>query len=245
MNTIPFLLNLLYPPKCLSCGELLWPNETLPLCPKCLEEWEKLRKVRCKVCKQSHEVCHCAPPILKDMQVRVSHLVPYTRDTVAGRLLLLAKDERLPVLTDFLADELTRLLKRQIATDDTSAWVITYLPRGRRRALESGVDQGRALAKALGKRMNLSVMQVFRRRNSVAQKDLDTAEERLRAARRSYRLKKRLPNLAGKKILLVDDIFTTGSTMIAGAELLRSAGAGEIHCVTVGKSEKAAEKSIN
>lgn len=238
MNTIEFVLNLLYPPKCLSCGELLWPNESLPICHQCLAEWEKLKKVRCKVCRKPHAACDCSTPILQDMKVGVCHIVPYSRDTVAGKLLLIAKDERLPRLTDFFADELAQLLSKRFSIGDPSAWRITYLPRGRQRALENGVDQGRALAKALGKRLNLSVVTVYRRRNSTAQKDLKTAEARLRAARRSYRLKKRIADLAGKKILLVDDIFTTGSTMIAGAELLRSVGVEEIYCITVGKSEK-------
>ncbi len=240
MKTITFLLNLLYPPKCLSCGELLWPNSTTPLCPKCHEEWSKLRKSRCQQCKRPHEDCHCLPPILRDMRVDTCHVVPYQRDTVAGKLLLLAKDERLPILTDFFADELAPVL--QAKGIDRFQWVITYLPRGRRRAMANGVDQGRALARALAKRLNVAMIDVFHRRNSTAQKDNDTMEQRLRSARRSYRLKKRLPDLSGKTVILVDDIFTSGATMIAGAELLRSVGVKDIHCVSIGKSEKTPHK---
>lgn len=241
MNTISFIVNLLYPPKCASCGELLWPNATLPLCPHCLEEWEKLKKTRCKLCKQPYEACKCLPPILRDLKVDVCRLVPYNRDTVAGKLLLLAKDERLPLLTDFFAGELTQLIGQRKYVGDRSSWAITYLPRGRRRAMVSGVDQGKALAMALGRRLDLPLVSVFHRRNSLAQKDLTTADARLRAARRSYRLKRRIPDLQGKNVLLVDDIFTSGSTMIAGAELLRSVGVKQIVCVTVAKSEKIAE----
>ena len=242
MNTATFLLNLLYPPKCLSCGELLWPNAETPLCPKCRAEWDKLRKSPCGQCKRPHEECRCIPPILRDLRVDARHIVPYQRDTVAGRLLLIVKDERLPALTDFFADELVPLLTPMVTASDRSDLLITYLPRGRRNALTSGVDQGRALAKTLAKRLDLPVIEVFSRRNSTAQKENDTMEQRLRSARRSYRLKKRLPDLSGKRMILVDDIFTSGATMIAGAELLRSKGVKDIYCVTVGKSEKTTPK---
>ena len=178
------------------------------------------------------------PPILRDMKVDVCHIVPYHSAIVAGKLLLIAKDERLPMLTDFFARELTDVMEARIGQIDRSRLVVTYLPRGRRRAAVCGVDQGRAIANALAKELGLPMVSVFRRRNSASQKENDTAEQRLRAARRSYRLKKRLPNLQGKAVILVDDIFTSGATMIAGAELLRSRGTQEIFCVTVGKSEK-------
>lgn len=237
MNTIDFLLNLLYPPKCLSCGELLWPNARTPLCDRCHEEWNRLKLVRCKQCKHPHQECRCTSPILRDMKIAGIHLVPYSQDSVAGKLLLLAKDEHLPLLTEFFANELGQVLTPLRGSVDCSKLVITYLPRGRYRAAVSGVDQGRALARALGKQLGISVISVFRRRSSTAQKELATAEERLRSARRSYRLRKRLPTLEGKAVLLVDDIFTTGATMIAGAELLRTMGVDQIYCVTVARTE--------
>lgn len=242
MNTIDFLLNLLYPPKCLVCGELLWPSSTSPLCDKCLEEWNRLKRSKCRECKRPHRDCHCVSPILRDMKVVGTHMVPYSQDTVAGQLLLIAKDERLPVLTNFFADELGPVLEPIFETTDHSDILITYLPRSRRRAAVSGIDQGRALAKAIGKQWDIPVVSMFRRRGSTAQKDLANAEERMRAARRSYRLRKHIPDLGGKTVLLIDDIYTTGATMIAGAELLQSKGAGKIHCVTVGKTEKSASK---
>lgn len=171
------------------------------------------------------------------MRVDARHLVPYQSDTVAGRLLLLAKDERLPMLTDFFADELVSILLQLTADRSKQNTVITYLPRGRCRARISGVDQGRVLAKALAKRLNVAFLNIFDRRNSAAQKENNTAEQRLRSARRSYRLKKRLPNLSEKTVILVDDIFTSGATMIAGAELLRSVGVKEIHCISIGKRD--------
>ena len=178
------------------------------------------------------------PPILRDMKADACHIAPYHSATVAGQLLLIAKDERLPMLTDFFARELADVVEARIGQTDRSRLVVTYLPRGRRRAAVCGVDQGRAIARALAKELGLPMVAVFRRCNSVAQKENDTAEQRLRAARRSYRLKKRLPDLQEKAVILVDDIFTSGATMIAGAELLRSRGVQEIFCVTVGKSEK-------
>lgn len=237
MKTIDYLLDLLYPPSCLACGELQHAGTETPLCPSCHAKWEELRRTRCPRCKKLRTLCSCLPPVLADLGCEGVHLVPYEQTTVAGRLLLIAKDERLPRLTDFFAEQLEATLAARGLLDQMENALITYLPRSYTNKAAAGVDQAEVLALALGKRLNLPIMKVFGRRAAPQQKEL-SGEERLRSARRTYRLRKRLSLPAGATVLLVDDILTSGATMIAGSELLRSQDVGKIICITVGKSEE-------
>jgi predicted amidophosphoribosyltransferase len=61
-------------------------------------------------------------------------------------------------------------------------------------------------------------------------------------ARRTYRLHRRCPSVEGATVLLVDDVITTGATMLAGIELLQAAGAKKIYCLTVGQTIKSSSK---
>ncbi|MBQ8288236.1 MAG: ComF family protein [Clostridia bacterium] len=243
MNTIDFILDLIYPPSCLACGELQTIGTQVPLCPACQTKWEELRRAYCPVCGDYETVCACKPPLLADLirNVECVHLVPYEQTTVAGSLLLIAKDERLFRLTGFFADELTSALAARGIMQGQERTVITYLPRAVSRKADTGVDQAESLARALGKRLELPVVKAFARRGAPPQKEL-TADERLRSARRTYRLRKGFSLPEGSTVLLVDDILTTGATMLTGAELLRSAGAGSIVCVCVGRSVESSKK---
>ena len=243
MNTLDFILDLIYPPACLSCGELQIIGTKVPLCPACQAKWEELRRSRCPVCKEAETVCACKPSLLSDLirNLDCVHLVPYEQFSVAGRLLLTAKDERYPRLTNFFADQLVEALQMRGLLSETDSACIAYLPRSAYRKANSGTDQAEALARALGKRLQLPVVKAFSRHNAAMQKELST-EERLRSARRTYRLHKKLSLTEGQTVLLVDDIFTTGATMLAGAELLRSRGAGRIVCIAVGRSVDSSRK---
>ncbi|MBQ8382702.1 MAG: ComF family protein [Clostridia bacterium] len=243
MNTVDFILDLLYPPVCLACGELQVIGTEVPLCSACQAKWEELRRSRCPICGDPETVCACKPPLLADLirNVECLHLVPYEQTTVAGKLLLTAKDERFPRLTRFFADELISALQMRALLEEQNDACIVYLPRSAARKAESGVDQAESLARALGQRLELPVLKAFARRDAPPQKEL-TADERLRSARRTYRLRKGFSLTEGTTVLLVDDILTSGATMLAGAELLRSVGVGKIVCVSVGRSVEPSKK---
>lgn len=102
--------------------------------------------------------------------------------------------------------------------------VVAWVPASRDRRRRRGFDQGELLARAVARRLELPVRRALRRTDNVAQ----TARE----------LEGRLvgPDFApvGRRfvfepsVLLVDDVFTTGSTMRSAASVLRSRGAGEV-----------------
>jgi len=103
--------------------------------------------------------------------------------------------------------------------------VVTWVPASPARRRQRGFDQGELLARAIARRLRLPVRKTLRRVDNIPQ----TARElegrligpEFAATGRRLRFK--------PTVLLVDDVFTTGSTLRSAATVLRSRGAGEVH----------------
>ena len=88
------------------------------------------------------------------------------------------------------------------------------------------------MAQVLGKELNIPVDTdaLIRSRDTVPQKELNINERR-NNLKNAFKIKENV--IEYKKILLVDDIYTTGSTIDACAEALRQAGAKEVYFISL------------
>lgn len=236
MKTSDFVLNLLYPPFCVMCGELFPIDRSSDaLCEKCMPKWQKARASRCPDCRQSEDRCRCTSTVLYSVGAECAHLIAYrSAENSTEKLLLTAKGERYLRLFDFLGEELSARIEA-ITPPIGSDALITWMPRSSRNAAKSGVDQAEQIAQSVAKRRSLALVPFFTRVRAGVQKELSAAE-RFEHAENTYQLKMNHPTLFGKTIILIDDIFTTGATVLAGAQLLRKAGAERIICLTIAKT---------
>ncbi len=243
MKLYHLMLDLLYPPFCAACGELLpigrefsqtsMQSSSKVLCPTCLEKWRQAKETRCFVCHRKQCECSCTPRSLLKLKAKCAHIAAYrTAEDTAGRLLMAVKDENYTLLYDFLAEELAERLNHLPMPKNC---LITFLPRSRRRAADAGVDQAKELARRLSAISGFPMLSLFDRKQGGVQKEL-SAEERLVHARAAYKLKENHPSLDGRTVVLVDDIFTTGASMLAAAELLTADGADRLICLTIAKT---------
>jgi len=118
----------------------------------------------------------------------------------------------------------------QALEDYSPDWVVP-VPMAEHRRKERGYNQAELLAEPIA--MHLSAEyhpELLVRRGSVAQHDLSARLRRLEANHSFALAEGAYPN--GKHVLLVDDIFTTGSTLRRCAWLLKDAGAAEVVCLT-------------
>ena len=115
-----------------------------------------------------------------------------------------------------------------------AADVITYIPADPERLLERGHHPARRLARALGGRWQLDVEPLLELRVADARpRQAELARlDRVRNARGAYRARARPPTA----VLLVDDVYTTGATVSAGASALRTAGAARVEVVTFART---------
>ena len=105
--------------------------------------------------------------------------------------------------------------------------LIVPVPLHKRRLRDRGYNQSSLLARELSKRTGLPVGEdvLERTRDTLPQVSLSSRVERARNVEGSFRC---IGEVAGRKILLVDDVVTTGSTMSACASALSAAGAGSV-----------------
>jgi predicted amidophosphoribosyltransferase len=114
--------------------------------------------------------------------------------------------------------------------------VVTWAPTSARRAGRRGYDQAELLARATARARRVPVRPLLRRVGAAPQTGLGAAERRAGPAFTARRA-------IGGRVLLVDDVATTGATLAAAARALRHAGATSVEGVVVARTPRATHRS--
>ena len=212
-------------PKCLRCKEPLSVAE-LSFCPKCNTEFLNNLTRNCSYCSNLLSECDCAPDFLKAHFVtKLYKLFRYTgktEDQTGAALIYTLKNRARHDAVKFTSDIIVNSLNKR--EEDFSEFVFTNIPRRRKAILEYGVDQSEIIAKTVAKRLGASYLRILKSKSKKEQKHL-SRDERLKNA--DFDSIKGI-DLKGKRVIIVDDIVTTGASMGCASVLIKSAGAKEI-----------------
>ena len=116
--------------------------------------------------------------------------------------------------------------------------VLTWVPVSRVRKFTRGYDQVELLAEAVGKELGLEPVRTLRKlQNNPPQSGISGIEKRRANVLGIYRIENP-EQVAGKRVLLLDDILTTGATAGECARVLLTAGAREVHCGCIAVAKK-------
>ena len=214
-NLFQRLLNLVYPPKCPFCGRLLENGED-GLCAQCQETLPWTEPGNGK----DVEFCDaCLSPLWYRDGVREG-VRRYKFSGGSAHASLFGK-----LMAQCLSDRQER-----------PAELIVWVPLHRKHWKNRGFDQSELLARRVGELTGLPVVPGLQKvRNTETQSLLQDDAARRANVAGAYVL---LPGLdaAGKRVVLVDDIVTSGATMSECAALLRQAGAEEITALTLARA---------
>ena len=153
-------------------------------------------------------------------------------DALSGAILLL-KYESLKRLGAWFADRLVPIVREDFGGIKFDAIVPVPLHLSRQR--ERGYNQAELIARPLAKRLNLKMATyLLVRTRPRPPKSILTLKERWESVRGAYETRTGA-EVDKLRILLVDDVFTTGATLDACAKALREAGAASVHGVTVAR----------
>lgn len=108
--------------------------------------------------------------------------------------------------------------------------IVTWAPTTPARLRGRGFDQARLLARAVARQLGVPCRPLLRRRPGPAQTGRDAVARHSGPAFTARRA------LGGRRVLLVDDVVTTGATVSAAARALAAAGAGEVHVVAAART---------
>lgn len=111
---------------------------------------------------------------------------------------------------------------------------ITWTPISRLRWLKRGYDQSKRLAQVVARESALPLVATLHRKHTPEQSHTQHAEQRWSNVKDAYCIRPRA-DVSGKRILLVDDIITTGATLEEASSVLKKAGAQEVCCLTLAR----------
>ena len=205
-----WLLELLFPPKCILCRRVLRGGET-DLCRRCREEQAFWRDSKRK------------PQFLDSLTA-----VWYYEKNVRRAILRYKFYRARHLATGFGRNLAMRLLDRDWEFD-----ILTWVPVSRLRKLTRGYDQVELLAKAVGRELDVAPVPTLKKiRHNRRQSGIHSEAERKANVLGAYRVLSP-QGVRGKRILLLDDVLTTGGTAGECARMLLTAGAKEVHCAVI------------
>ena len=109
---------------------------------------------------------------------------------------------------------------------------ILYVPLHKKRERKRGFNQSKIIANQLGKELGVEVLDILERsKNTRRLFELDE-KERKQELKNVFKISKDIENYRNKNVLLIDDIFTTGSTVNEISKLLKLNGINEVYIFT-------------
>ncbi len=228
---------LFFPPHCAGCQvPTRWD---VSLCGDCLEAAPRVGQPRCDTCSQPFDgeieggrlVCpNCG---VRQFAFRYAVAVFRRRGWVAR---LIAEFKYRGQSHRLLP--LGVLLREAMEDDRLRSWdfdAITPVPLHRRRRRERGFNQAAELAGVLASRCGRPVVHLLERTRATETQTHFDRRQRMENLRNAFRPRKNAV-MQDLRILLVDDVLTTGSTLDECARVLRGAGAAEVRAVVVARS---------
>ncbi len=137
----------------------------------------------------------------------------------------------------YSAEAFAVLMTEAVGEDAKRADCIVPVPSSLKSVLERGYSPADKIARLISLRCAVPVRHPLGSPFDKGEQKLLSAEERRENALKAYFLKGK-PHLSGQRILLVDDVCTTGSTLSACAKLLKTAGASEVFGAVFAKTRR-------
>ncbi|SHI47718.1 ComF family protein [Parasporobacterium paucivorans] len=229
------LLNILYPRRCAICGRIVIPERDR-VCPECRKILPYIEEPACKKCGKgiedaSSEYCH---DCVKKKHYFEQGAALFEHDKNIRHSLYEFKYKNKREYADFYAEELVKKFEQTIKI--WGAQALIPVPLHQKKMLTRGFNQSEILAGRISALTGVPVDAGYlkRIRNTDAQKELGKAQ-RARNLEKAFAV----TDSTGRyeRVLLVDDIYTTGSTVDACARALNEAGVKSVYFITVSIGE--------
>ncbi len=222
-------LDILYPRHCPVCHEITVPWGK-KICDICKRKLKPIQGPRCFCCSkplESEEQEYCKD--CKRIRQFQQGLGIFAYSTLLQNSLFQLKYGKRQEYGTFYGEFAAYYSRETI--EKWGIHVIIPIPLHPRRLEKRGYNQAGVIAEALGKKLGISVNQKIlkRQKNTKPQKELNH-QERQKNMKNAFVVGKKL---SGENILLVDDIYTTGSTIEEAAKELKKAGAAKIFFLTI------------
>ncbi|MBQ3356758.1 MAG: ComF family protein [Oscillospiraceae bacterium] len=214
MKLFAWLLDLIYPPKCTFCGKLLKKDET-DICAKCRKTLPEVGGSikRGENFRQCWSVYSYEDYVVDSIhRFKFGGMQHYAQ--VYGRLIAML------------------LLRSKVEFD-----VLTWVPISGKRRKKRGYEQAYLIAKTVAAELHCACVPTLKKvRDNPPQSLQKSAAKRRGNVLNAYRAV-HPERFRGKRVLLIDDIITTGATLSECSKVLRMAGAVQVECATLAATQ--------
>lgn len=228
------LFDMLYPRRCPICSDIVMPKGEL-VCPECVGNIPYVNEPRCYRCgkelrDERAEYCYdCS----RHKMYYEKGVALFRYNSIMRRAMDGFKYKNRREYADFFVMEMTRIYGHEMRAWKADAVIPIPIHKSRRRV--RGYNQAELLAGPISEYLNvpLETETIIRIRKTKPQNKLND-KERQKNIEGAFKIGKNVVQL--KKVILVDDIYTTGSTINACARLLVEAGVEQVYfaCVCIG-----------
>ena len=245
-----FVLDTLFPNSCIVCekeGELL--------CNECKSQLTYLEHQHCIACQKlsvgglTHPLCQT--PYGANALISMLNY----RDDAVSKIIIHGKyyflSEVYKILGRMMAEKLKKSYSNLLASNQQT--ILVPIPLSSWRKRWRGFNQAEILCKVIGKELSLEVSDILKRKRWTGiQKNIKNRQARITNMQNAFALKSP-PKIGGvspvggrggvaddysvknRNFILVDDVVTTGSTLLEGVKVLKRSGASKVFCLTVAR----------
>lgn len=227
------IANLIYPMQCASCRRSLPADNRIGVCPLCMAGMKRNPVPYCDICGHT---MHAGGHLCVDCHKKRPHFAvsrsAFIYEGAAKELVHLLKFRNRRSIAGFMAASMADFAEYDGEFSGRSR-AVTFVPLHAWRLRVRGYNQSELLARKVAERFGLPALGCLRKaRNTRSQNGLDR-QARLDNLKEAFAVDHRAVGaVKGLKLLLVDDVMTTGATLDECSRTLIEAGAAEVRCLT-------------
>jgi len=229
---------LCFPPRCLGCDVSLAASTAPMFCPACTDKIELIKEPFCTICGKAFPKAaggshRCAACLKRAPYYNKARAIAHYKEPLVTAIHDFKYRGRAVALSSFAS------LRRSLPHLDTlgEADIIVPVPLHIKRLRERGFNQAVLLAKTFfpAEKEKLRVDLLIRHKQTLPQTGLDGAARR-KNLKNAFRITDP-DEVAGKNVLLIDDVYTTGTTVNECARMMRRASAADVQVFTLARVE--------
>lgn len=214
------LKDIFFPVNCLNCAK-----EGAFVCDECFETLDLSGVFCCPICHKETidgNYCENCQPLFIDKHVAA---IKYLETDLIGEIIHNFKYQYVEDLDKIIEKMLKNFFTNKKISDID---IITFVPLHSRRYVERGFNQAEKIAIICGKILNKPVTNLLKRTRYTHPQAQFKRQERLVNLQNAFCLENK-KDVFGKNVLVVDDVFTTGSTIQECAKVLKSNKASNVY----------------
>lgn len=236
MNFKDYFLNIMSPPRCISCNEALELNSVALFCYECSKGYYKNDGAVCEICgkpiyaNRDKTCAFCKT----EKRYYIKNISRYKYKESIKTAIQNMKFKRRQWISFKFGKSLCETVKEQYS--DIKFDLLTYVPMSPLHEFYRGFNQSEEIAEIISKEIKVPVRKILHKRPGVKTQSGLNRKERIENVKNAFFVRKN-DLLTDKVVLLIDDVFTTGSTVNECARILKRNGAIAVYVATLATTD--------